>query len=101
MARGDQLGRQWRIIQTLISSRLGRTAAQLAEAALFQTRPPAQGSLDAADLNYVYADSHSGFLTTRPIHATSTGSDMGLILPAVSTAATAYEQRLCGRSPSV
>ena len=31
MARGDQLGRQWRIIQTLISSKLGRSAAQLAE----------------------------------------------------------------------
>jgi len=31
MARGDQLGRQWRIIQTLISSRRGRSAAELAE----------------------------------------------------------------------
>ena len=31
MARGDQLGRQWRIIQTLISSRMGKSAADLAE----------------------------------------------------------------------
>jgi len=31
MARGDQLGRQWRIIQTLISSRTGKSAAELAE----------------------------------------------------------------------
>jgi len=31
MARGDQLGRQWRIIQTLISSRLGKSAGELAE----------------------------------------------------------------------
>ncbi len=30
MARGDQLGRQWRIIQTLISSKLGRSASDLA-----------------------------------------------------------------------
>jgi len=31
MARGDQIGRQWGIIQTLISSRIGKTAAELAE----------------------------------------------------------------------
>jgi len=31
MARGDQLGRQWKIIQTLISSRRGKSAAELAE----------------------------------------------------------------------
>ena len=31
MPRGDQLGRQWRIIQTLISSQRGRSAAELAE----------------------------------------------------------------------
>jgi predicted DNA-binding transcriptional regulator YafY len=31
MARGDQLGRQWKIIQTLISSRQGKSAADLAE----------------------------------------------------------------------
>lgn len=31
MARGDQLGRQWRIIQTLINSKLGKSAAELAE----------------------------------------------------------------------
>lgn len=31
MARGDQLGRQWKIIQTLISSRRGKSAADLAE----------------------------------------------------------------------
>jgi predicted DNA-binding transcriptional regulator YafY len=31
MARGDQLGRQWRIIQTLINSQLGKSAADLAE----------------------------------------------------------------------
>jgi predicted DNA-binding transcriptional regulator YafY len=31
MARGDQLGRQWKIIQTLISSRMGKSAAELAE----------------------------------------------------------------------
>ncbi|MFC1863906.1 helix-turn-helix transcriptional regulator, partial [Thermodesulfobacteriota bacterium] len=30
MARGDQLGRQWKIIQTLISSRVGKSAADLA-----------------------------------------------------------------------
>ena len=30
MARGDQLGRQWKIIQTLISSKLGKSAADLA-----------------------------------------------------------------------
>ena len=30
MARGDQLSRQWKIIQTLISSRIGRSAADLA-----------------------------------------------------------------------
>jgi len=29
MARGDQLGRQWKIIQTLISSRRGKSAADL------------------------------------------------------------------------
>ena len=28
---GDQIGRQWSIIQTLISSRMGKTAAELAE----------------------------------------------------------------------
>ena len=32
MPRGDQLGRQWRIIQTLISSTRGKSAAELAEA---------------------------------------------------------------------
>jgi predicted DNA-binding transcriptional regulator YafY len=31
MARGDQLARQWKIIQTLISSRMGKSAADLAE----------------------------------------------------------------------
>ena len=31
MARGDQLGRQWKIIQTLISSRVGKTAVELAD----------------------------------------------------------------------
>jgi predicted DNA-binding transcriptional regulator YafY len=31
MARGDQLGRQWRIIQTLITSRTGKSAADLAD----------------------------------------------------------------------
>ena len=31
MARGDQLGRQWKIIQTLNSSKLGKSAADLAE----------------------------------------------------------------------
>ena len=31
MARGDQLGRQWKIIQTLISSRKGKSATELAE----------------------------------------------------------------------
>ena len=30
MARGDQLGRQWKIIQTLISSKRGKSAAELA-----------------------------------------------------------------------
>jgi len=30
MARGDQLSRQWRILQTLIASRVGKTAAELA-----------------------------------------------------------------------
>jgi predicted DNA-binding transcriptional regulator YafY len=30
MARGDQLGRQWKIIQTLISSRMGKSASELA-----------------------------------------------------------------------
>lgn len=31
MARGDQLGRQWRIIQTLMTSKMGKSAADLAE----------------------------------------------------------------------
>jgi predicted DNA-binding transcriptional regulator YafY len=31
VARGDQLGRQWRIIQTLITSRTGKSAADLAD----------------------------------------------------------------------
>ena len=31
MARGDQLGRQWKIIQTLLSSRTGKTAPELAQ----------------------------------------------------------------------
>ena len=31
MPRGDQLARQWKIIQTLISSRPGKSAAELAE----------------------------------------------------------------------
>jgi predicted DNA-binding transcriptional regulator YafY len=31
MARGDQLARQWKIIQTLISSRMGKSATDLAE----------------------------------------------------------------------
>jgi predicted DNA-binding transcriptional regulator YafY len=31
MARGDQLGRQWRIIQTLLTSKLGKSAAELAD----------------------------------------------------------------------
>ena len=31
MARGDQLGRQWKIIQTLLSSQSGKSAAELAE----------------------------------------------------------------------
>jgi len=31
MSRGNQIGRQWGIIQTLISSRRGKTAAELAE----------------------------------------------------------------------
>lgn len=31
MARGDQLARQWKIIQILLSSRLGKSAADLAE----------------------------------------------------------------------
>jgi predicted DNA-binding transcriptional regulator YafY len=31
VARGEQLGRQWRIIQTLITSRTGKSAADLAD----------------------------------------------------------------------
>jgi predicted DNA-binding transcriptional regulator YafY len=31
MARGDQLGRQWRIIQILITSGAGKSAAELAQ----------------------------------------------------------------------
>jgi biotin operon repressor len=31
MARGDQGSRQWKIIQTLISSRIGKSASDLAE----------------------------------------------------------------------
>lgn len=31
MARGDQLGRQWKIIQTLITSRKGKSAVELAQ----------------------------------------------------------------------
>ena len=31
MARGEQLARQWKIIQTLISSRMGKSATDLAE----------------------------------------------------------------------
>jgi predicted DNA-binding transcriptional regulator YafY len=31
MARGDQFGRQWKIIQTLISSRRGKSASELAQ----------------------------------------------------------------------
>jgi predicted DNA-binding transcriptional regulator YafY len=31
MARGDRLGRQWRIIKTLISSRRGKSASELAQ----------------------------------------------------------------------
>jgi len=31
MARGEQLGRQWKIIQTLIASRVGKSAAELSE----------------------------------------------------------------------
>ncbi|HDZ23089.1 MAG TPA: transcriptional regulator [Desulfobacteraceae bacterium] len=31
MARGEQLGRQWRIIQTLVTSRTGKSAADLAD----------------------------------------------------------------------
>lgn len=31
MARGDQLGRQWKIIQILISSRMGKSASHLAQ----------------------------------------------------------------------
>jgi predicted DNA-binding transcriptional regulator YafY len=31
MARGGQLGRQWKIIQTLISSKIGKSAADLAQ----------------------------------------------------------------------
>ena len=31
MARGDQLARQWKIIQSLISSRLGKSVSDLAE----------------------------------------------------------------------
>lgn len=31
MARGDQLGRQWKIIQTLISSKMGKSASDLAQ----------------------------------------------------------------------
>ncbi len=31
MARGDQLSRQWRIIQTLNTSKIGKSAADLAE----------------------------------------------------------------------
>lgn len=30
MARGDQLGRQWKIIQTLITLKKGKSAAELA-----------------------------------------------------------------------
>ena len=30
MARGDQLARQWKIIQTLIASRMGKSAADIA-----------------------------------------------------------------------
>jgi predicted DNA-binding transcriptional regulator YafY len=32
MPRGDQLARQWKIIQTLITSRRGKSAAELASA---------------------------------------------------------------------
>ncbi len=31
MARGDQLGRQWRVLQTLITSKRGKSAAELAD----------------------------------------------------------------------
>ncbi len=38
MARGDQLTRQWKIIQTLIGSRKGRTASELAKALVCHVR---------------------------------------------------------------
>jgi predicted DNA-binding transcriptional regulator YafY len=38
MARGDQLARQWRILQSLIASRIGKTAADLAQELEFHWR---------------------------------------------------------------
>jgi predicted DNA-binding transcriptional regulator YafY len=38
MARGDQLSRQWRIIQTLISARQGKSASELARALACHSR---------------------------------------------------------------
>jgi hypothetical protein len=43
MPRGDQPARQWKIIQTLITSRRGKSAAELAEDQALQELRPVQG----------------------------------------------------------
>ncbi len=35
MAKRDQLGRQWKIIQTLIASKMGKSAAELARMEIY------------------------------------------------------------------
>jgi len=60
MARGDQLGRQWRIIQTLISSRRSKSAAELAEGLKCHPRTVYRDleALQVAGLNYADVELH-------------------------------------------
>jgi len=65
-------------------------ALRQAEAALLKARMAAQRVLQAADLDDVYADSADvGADGAPPAGLRSAAGDMGLVLPAVSTAATA------------
>ena len=90
MARGDQLGRQWKMIQILLTSRRGKSAAQLSEAigwkgsAHRKYRDTIRGLRDKDiriamdEWNYWYGPHIYGELGVRYFHKDGLGVAIGL-----------------------
>ena len=76
MARGDQLGRQWRLIQTLVTSGAGRSAAELGP----RVRPKeldfgeAKRTERGIEATVIYVDRFGNLVTSITIMKKGTGS---------------------------